>query len=51
MVSLKRFQGKNANRGIIMHHDAKKVIVVEIRGHMYSLCQVTNRLDQTGGLH
>ena len=34
-----------------MHHDAKKMIAVEIRGRRQSLCQVRNRLAQTGGLH
>ena len=32
-----------------MHHDAKKMIAVEIRGRSQSLCQVRNRLAQTGG--
>ena len=32
-----------------MHHDAKRMIAVEIRGRRWSLCQVRTRLAQTGG--
>ena len=32
-----------------MHHDAKNMIAFGIKGRRQSLCQVRNRLAQTGG--
>ena len=40
---------KNAKKGVLSYRDAKKMIVVEIRGGKLSLCQVRNRSVQTGG--
>ena len=40
---------KNAKNSVLSYRDAKKMILVEIRGGKLSLCQVRNRSVQTGG--
>ena len=39
---------KNAKKSVLSYRDAKKMIVVEIRGGKLSMCQVRNRSVQTG---